>query len=201
MDEQRFVVTEELWVRLEPHLTAKKSDSGGIKPNACSWKPFFGACAPVCLRRICRQNPGTGTTCSGGSDNESKAMILSAISWRSAASPISTTRGSTAPSFRLNRRRAAQKGNLCSGRRALARWPERQDRSLSRCSREPERPCSPAGSGPRSERRRTNHQERGIRCASGRQGLRCRLAACGVEHARYERSHSSEREPQDQAHL
>jgi len=28
MDEQRFVVTDEIWVRLEPHLPGKKSDSG-----------------------------------------------------------------------------------------------------------------------------------------------------------------------------
>ena len=28
MDEQRFVVTDDIWARLEPHLPGKKSDSG-----------------------------------------------------------------------------------------------------------------------------------------------------------------------------
>ena len=28
MDEQRFVVTDDIWARLEPYLPGKKSDSG-----------------------------------------------------------------------------------------------------------------------------------------------------------------------------
>ncbi len=28
MDEQRFVVTDDIWARLEPHLPGKESDSG-----------------------------------------------------------------------------------------------------------------------------------------------------------------------------
>lgn len=41
MHEQRFVVTDHVWQRLEPHLPAKASDAGATaKEVVFSWKQF-----------------------------------------------------------------------------------------------------------------------------------------------------------------
>ena len=46
MNEQRFVVSDVLWQRLEPHLPGKVSDAGvTAKGNVCFWKRSFGGCA------------------------------------------------------------------------------------------------------------------------------------------------------------
>ena len=47
MNEERFVVSDMLWRRLEPHLPGKISVLGPLQRTiACFWKRSCGECAP-----------------------------------------------------------------------------------------------------------------------------------------------------------
>ena len=67
MNEQRFVVSDILWQRLEPHLPGKVRDAESQQRTiACFWKRSSGGCAPGRRGATCRLPLVTGTASSGG---------------------------------------------------------------------------------------------------------------------------------------
>ena len=78
MIEDRFVVSDGLWMRLEPYLPGKASDSGvTAKDNrlfleAVLWRVRPGA--------ICHQSSETGTLNFGGSADGRRRVFLSFFS-------------------------------------------------------------------------------------------------------------------------
>jgi hypothetical protein len=67
MNEQRFVVSDILWQRLEPHLPGKISDAGiTAKDNRMCWKRSSGGCELGRRGATCRLPLVTGTASSGG---------------------------------------------------------------------------------------------------------------------------------------
>ena len=54
MDEDRFVISDELWERMWPLLPGKAGDPGAtVATIVSSWRRFFGVCAQVLLGVIC----------------------------------------------------------------------------------------------------------------------------------------------------
>ena len=93
MDEQRFVVTDDIWARLEPHLPGKKSDSGVTgKDNRLFLEAVLWRVRTGLPWRVCHRRSATGTACSAGFADGPKVVFSSASSQRSAASPILNTR-------------------------------------------------------------------------------------------------------------
>ena len=67
MNEERFVVSDMLWRRLEPHLPGKISDAGATaKDNRLFWKRSCGECAPGRRGATSHLLLAVGTASSGG---------------------------------------------------------------------------------------------------------------------------------------
>jgi len=163
MNEQRFVVSDILWERLEPHLPGKVSDAGvTAKDNrlfleAVFWRvrtgspwrdlpPAFGHWNSQ-FRRF-RRWAKAGVfeslfkAMSGDPDLEYALVPSRQIAVQSPAGQW------TVPSFRFTRRQPAQKGGSNSSHRTLARRVDDQDRGVSGCARQSGALPAAAGTSP-----------------------------------------------------
>ena len=83
MTDQRFVVTDALWKRLEDHLPGKASDAGATaKDNRLFLKAVFGASGQVHLGATCPLVSGNGTASSDASVAGPKPVFLIVFSMR-----------------------------------------------------------------------------------------------------------------------
>ena len=73
MNEERFVVSDMLWRRLEPHLPGKISDAGATAmDNRLFWKRSCGECAPGRRGATSHLLLAVGTASSGGFEDGRK---------------------------------------------------------------------------------------------------------------------------------
>ena len=83
MDEQRFVISDDVWGRLRPLLPGKPGDSGATaKTIGCFWRLFYGWCGRGCRGVICQRHSAIGTACSGVSEDGLKPEFSSLFSER-----------------------------------------------------------------------------------------------------------------------
>ncbi|GHG11335.1 hypothetical protein GCM10017322_03550 [Paracoccus aerius] len=93
MDEQRFVVTDDIWARLEPHLPGKKSDSGVTgKDNRLFLEAVLWRVRTGLPWRDLPSEFGNWNSVFRRFADGPKGVFSSAFSKRSPASPISNTR-------------------------------------------------------------------------------------------------------------